>query len=380
MIHRSVLPLAVLGFACAVLGCSGSASVVDASIPMVDADTVLTDAGPVDASAHDAASQADAAAIDAATTDASLQDAGAASGFGTLCYAGTPTTSTLDPNCVYLLGTLTPGSSDRDVLIRTNDPDHYLAGFSSAYQPKIRPDGRLLFLDRPDSSSDVLLRIFVDDPLVDGGFPPHTLNNDTLLATPECSSGVQSIDFASGSGTVYYECSHNYGQYYRMGTAGVAFDVQDDNLLAISPTGIALVGALTHGAPARLIAPGQTTTLTGFTNVRAARWVNGAFLAATLSQDNLDNWSAALYRVSPSGQVSKISDYVFDQTAQTQWLFGECILEPTGAMWCITDSFAGGIGSDNKIWRYTTNAAPTLEYDEALHQVKIHISFLVSGR
>lgn len=300
----------------------------------------------------------------------------------TSCTATAATTAPLDPSCVYLLGTLTPGTVGRTIVIQTAFPDDYRVGFGElAYNAHVRHDGRLLFIDEPIPNVDPLAYLQVPDvPAHPGDYPSAPLANDDVLSTPACvdpNTTVNRLYQLPGTDAYAYQCGHDYGMFHRSDSQ-TSIDIGNDQPHGFSAGGVALVSHY-GGDGVRLFDGVTSMPVIGVTKIVAARWVGDGFLAASFSNGDSGSFAATLAKVSLAGQVTSFGDYQFDAPTQNLALFESCVLEAGGALWCIGAKAAGDVGSDNTVVRLTTTAPPTLEYDEAVHTVKIHGGQLITN-
>jgi len=328
------------------------------------------------------------ASADAATQqghDAVTNDGATAVADGpqaTSCTPAPASTSPLDPSCVYLLGTLTPGTVGRTLVIQTAFPDDYRVGFGElAYDAHLRHDGRLLFIDEPDANSDARAYLQVPDVVAHpGDYPSAPLANDDVLSTPTCvgpDAAVNRLFQLPGTDAYAYQCGHDYGTFHRSDTQ-TTIDTGEDRVHGFSTGGVALVSHY-NGDGVRLLDGATSTPVAGVTNIVATRWIGDSFLAASLTNKEPGSFAATLEKLSLGGQVTPLGNYQFDAATQDLIIFESCVLELGGALWCIGTKATGDVGSDDVVVRLTTGAPPTLEYDEALHPVKIHGDQLITN-
>lgn len=298
------------------------------------------------------------------------------------CTATPATTAPLDPSCVYLLGTLTPGTVGRTIVIQTAFPDDYRVGFGElAYDAHVRHDGRLLFIDEPTPNVDAHAYLQVPDvPAQPGDYPPAPLANDDVLSTPACidpDTTVNQLFQLPGTDAYAYQCGHDYGTFHRSDTQ-TSIAVGNDQVHGFSAGGVALVSHF-GGDGVRLLDGATSIPVIGVANVVAIRWTGDGFLAASFTNKEPGSFAATLDKLSLSGQVTVVGDYQFDAATQSLDQFETCTLESGGALWCIFIKPSGDVGTDNTVVRLTTDAPPTIEYDEAVHAVKIHGGQLITN-
>lgn len=151
--------------------------------------------------------------------------------------------SLLDPLEVYLLGTVSPGSSGRETIALPSEPNRGLGSFGSSFGFGVvgmRPsDGRVVYLDRADA-----LREFVCDapcPLTNAMQYDRTGDaNDPVLPVAACgTAGVQAFDFAP-DGALYVRCRTNQPWIDEHGKSVVVPD--EHALLAFHAGGLMLTG------------------------------------------------------------------------------------------------------------------------------------------
>jgi hypothetical protein len=279
--------------------------------------------------------------------------------FDGVCTPNAMATSVYDPDCIYLVGTLSQGNCGADVFVYPGAPDDYVAGFACD-DPRgmIRPtDGRFLFTTS-NGSIDVAYAFTAGGPI----------SNDLPIATPGCPYGVFHVD-TFRDGTLAWRCFN---------TTNVVH-IDDGSTMLTTPNGAYAFGPgravlAGDGAGLSIVDPSGKTPVTGlpsFVAVAAARSTpDGFYVALGTANTPL---SAALYEIAMAGAATKRGDYQLDNS----WVRPGCALEPGGAMVCFTNRPSQGL--DDTITRFTTTDAPTVIYDESLHPVKIHISYLITG-
>jgi hypothetical protein len=284
--------------------------------------------------------------------------------FDDVCTPGPMGTGVYDPDCVYLLGTLSEGSCPGDVFVHPSRPDDYVAGFPTCTQGgAIRPsDGRLLYVDGVGLES-VAMEFAVDAVSPFSTYVADPAANDTAIPTPLCTDGPWRVG-SFRDGTILYLCV-NSGSVVRSGDTTL---LSSDDAIAFGAGRAILV----DGGFARLaiVEAGQRTAVTGLPStlneVVTARSTADGFLVATYDRD-LSTYR--LFAIDRAGAATARGNY--QMAGGTR-----CVLEPSGALVCFTE----GPGSfHDTITRFTTTGAPTVIYDEQLHLVKIHGSYLVTG-
>jgi hypothetical protein len=284
-----------------------------------------------------------------------------------VCTPGAMATSVYDPDCVYLEGTLSEGACYRDALVFPAAPDDYVTGFGCyAGEGMIRPtDGRFLYTDYL-GGTDVGLA-FTVDAVATTAYPSAPSSNDLPIATPGC--GVWRLD-TFRDGTLAWRC-YNSGTELRIGDGSTTLTLPGTAyafgagraVLAADGGGLAIVD---------LDGKVAVTGLPSFTSVAAARSTPNGFLAALVSGSGTPA-TYSLFDIAGDGTAAARGAYQLGSSSMR----GGCVLEPAGAMVCFTDD-PSKVFHDT-ITRFSTIDPPTLVYDEDLHTVKIHISYLVTG-
>jgi hypothetical protein len=300
-----------------------------------------------------------------------------------VCVAATDNGGVLDPRCVYLMGTLTPGTVGRAVLVAPRFPTAMLAGFYAASAVSVQSSGKVVFVDEASDRSRRLYS-FVPDPFVSGAYPLGPLLNDTELTTPPCvfpDDDVNSALPVPGSSDVLYDCGNSRGTYYRTGQSEVWLTLPSymENIRALNPQGAAWVSH-SDGSSRILSQDGSSLAITGVGRVSAVRWTGTSWMAAAFSSDEADTRAAALYEISSTGAATKVADYVFSEITKSFFLLSGCVLEPSGALWCLGGRFDANVDADDVVLRMPPGEPSTVEYDEALGTVKIHGGGLFTGQ
>ncbi len=152
-----------------------------------------------------------------------------------------------------------------------------------------------------------------------------------------------------------------------------------ETIRALNPQGAAWVSH-SDGSSRLLGHDGSSVAITGVSGISAMRWTGASWLAAAFSSNEADTRAAALYTISSTGAATKVADYVFSEITKSFFLVTGCVLEPSGALWCLGDRFDANIDVDDVVLRMPPGAPSTVEYDEALGTVKIHGGGLITGQ
>lgn len=206
------------------------------------------DAGSDDAGTFpDAGSLRDAGRSDAGTdagqpSDAGMTldggrdggfDAGATPDAGSDAGMSVPLTDGgLDPNEVYLMGTLSEGTCGLGALAHWSTPNVGSAGFGCYFngrQAVIRPsDRRLLYFNTFEN----LLREFHEDGPASVMYPTNVLANDRVIPTPPCNTVVGFL--VAPDGVVLHQCSTDLNPL-RDETGTLIFNGVTEEVLAVGP-------------------------------------------------------------------------------------------------------------------------------------------------
>jgi hypothetical protein len=279
-------------------------------------------------------------------------------------------------------GTSAAGSGGA-VLVAPRFPTAMLAGFYAASAVSVQSSGKVVFVDEASDRSRRLYS-FVPDPFVSGAYPLGPLLNDTELTTPPCvfpDDDVNSALPVPGSSDVLYDCGNSRGTYYRTGQSEVWLTLPSymENIRALNPQGAAWVSH-SDGSSRILSQDGSSLAITGVGRVSAVRWTGTSWMAAAFSSDEADTRAAALYEISSTGAATKVADYVFSEITKSFFLLSGCVLEPSGALWCLGGRFDANVDADDVVLRMPPGEPSTVEYDEALGTVKIHGGGLFTGQ
>jgi hypothetical protein len=350
---RAIFAVAVSIAFPVVLACGGQTEAIRSADVMTDADAP----GPP---AMDAGVSGERPDADAAPR---------AGGRDGVCTPGSVSSGILDPDCVYLLGTLKPGEIGHQVLIFPTNPADRAFGFGDvSRRPFVRPtDGRVVFQAGQHAYT------FTTSVGTSSGIEQQ-LAAQTLLPTPGCGrdDSLYKVFVFPDDGETFYECI-GFSVHWHVGTSTtplfldyLPFAVAEDR---------SFIGQ--DGTPEYFLVRGRSAVRVldgGYTNLFAWRASPGGGFLVALSRPGV---RAELRRVEASGE-SILGNYDFGEGAGGGGGGGHCVLEPTGAMVCITTLEQDG-GPQDGVVRFSTTGPPEILYDERTSDVKIHIAELVTG-
>lgn len=322
------------------------------------------DASTTDGRSGDSASRADAPPGDAVTgqfTDG-------------VCTPGALSTGMLDEDCIYLLGTLLPGSSGHDVLINLAAPDAYSWGFGNyAALPTIRHnDGHLLFSDDNGES-----RVFAwtPDAAPTGNPQPNAmLANDLVIATPACALGAWRALAFPDDGVAAYRCYRDAAdppadanRLFLENQSTVFLAGGEFSTLALGPgRSVLLANETTLGISVNGTTP-TPVDVGAFGSVIASRWAGDGFLAALYRTGGM----IELEHITTTGQVASRGTF---QLGTVMSYYDQCQIDRDATLVCFAET-----GTTDLVVRFSTSAAPVTIFDESAHSVQIHISSLATG-
>jgi hypothetical protein len=300
------------------------------------------------------------------SADATAADAAPPPADG-ICAATLVSAGVVDPDCVYLLGTLTEGDAWKDALIHVSRPNDFATGFGYVtFAPVVRPtDGRVLFEASGDRTPRQMYRFTASST----GLPDPALAAQTVESSVTCDPTLLDRFFVfPDDGAILYGCGNAdfiAGSSQPIDMAGYLPIATGRNRL--------IVGAKTYPDIA-LVQNGAVTPVSGLMGRPYAfrSLASGAMWMAT-SEAGV---RGELLEIAPDGSTKVVGTYLFGAAP-----FGpgpDCALEPSGALVCLnrlgmTDSFA------DVVVRFTFNSAPEILYDERNGVVKLHGSKLVTG-
>jgi hypothetical protein len=350
------------------------------TLPFVALASVACGGLAVDASPHGADASPDpvtpprtpARAADAAADAADDAKVAATIPADGICGVASVSSGVVDPDCVYLLGTLQEGTSWRNVLIDPRHPADRAYGFGNPFRaPIIHPKtGRLWFLSRANSGSQRLYLFGVTAPV--NAYPDAQLAGHTLVPTPGCADNMLFEHYlVPDTGVLVYDCLGNPGTTFVDGQAAPV-DLQGYLVVAVGNGGVVL-GAKTAPDYA-IVKDGVATPIAGLaynTFLRAIRSrPSGGFMALA----NAGTERGQLIEIEVDGSILVKGPYDFGTPPRGP---GDCVLEPSGAAVCIVN-VPGPLAAEG-VARFTLTSPPEMLHDERTSDVKIHGSRLVTG-
>jgi hypothetical protein len=145
----------------------------------------------------------------------------------------------LDPDKVYLRGTLVEGSGGRDAIIDPADPTRFCLGFASGSSApgQVTGDGKYIHEDS-ETIYSMIPEPFDTDAVGNESYPANPLANDTVLLTsPAPLCGIRSIMVNSANNIIYYSCPNNTIHteasvpYYSLGNGELLSVLADGSML-----------------------------------------------------------------------------------------------------------------------------------------------------
>ncbi|WP_437632017.1 hypothetical protein [Sorangium sp. So ce854] len=286
----------------------------------------------------------------------------------------------LDPDQVYLAGTLLEGACGRDAVAHWSSPDSAVVGFHchvDERSARIRPtDGRLLYTN---VFEDLLREFHCDDcPSRGNAYPEAPLDNDPVLPTPRCADGLAPRDgfLVSPTGAVLYRCSSDTATWYDE-RGRVAHADPEDPLLHLGHGDLALAArSVVH------LATSTSTPITGLPGGRLlhtvrARAPDRFLLVLEAERPTEDGGSQELWEVDGDGVAARLGAFPPLPAGAVHVSASTSKLDGCGALL----QFGGGIGLlEDVIVRRDIGGASEVVYTEATEPlVKIHVSALVTG-
>jgi len=277
----------------------------------------------------------------------------------------------LDPNRVYLAGTLSEGACYRDALASIACPNVAATGFDCAFDAKraqIASNGRLIYVN----TFEERLREFHCDncPLTDTlhmQYPVRPLVNDPLLSDV-CPKQLATLQFfVAPEGATMYRCVGSPWQ--ELGGSRTYAPPPDDDLLHLGYGGLALtqkrVLNLDSGAAADIVSlPAGAERLAIRARPSESFWVA---LSAQESQE--------LWEIDALGNGQRLGN--FPALPPGLNFSGNSALEASGALLTMT---TGPGMFEESIVRRTIDGESRVVYGESSKPlVKIHISGLITG-
>lgn len=290
-----------------------------------------------------------------------LRPAGPSDG---VCTPGAMGTGILDPDCAYGLGTLRPGISSYDALGHPSNPHDLIGGFGQLVSPPVvRPDGRIAFVSYDGAMAGIYL--WSKTPLIGGPIDLQLLPHERL-SFPRCRTPHKLWVYPDDGKTLVY-CVEPGGGYFvegattptDFGAAVVAAGARRSVLGSSGALGLVIVRD-------GIVTPLKPTDFQYIVATRARK--TGGFLMAVARPPNQE-----LITVDESGDWTVSGAYDLGAFP----IGPECALEGSGALVCITG--LGRAPAHRGMVRYTLDAPPTVQYDEADGPWKFHIPSVVTG-
>ena len=146
----------------------------------------------------------------------------------------------LDPDKVYLRGTLVEGLAGRDAIIDPADPTRFCLGFASGSSApgQVMGDGKYIHEDS-ETIYSMVPEPFDTDAVGNESYPANPLANDTvLLISPATFCGIRLIMVNPDNDVIYYSCPNNtiYAgassvPYYSLGNGDLLSVLADGSML-----------------------------------------------------------------------------------------------------------------------------------------------------
>lgn len=357
--RTGLMGAAAVGLA-ALLACGGQ--ILESS----ETGSAHPDASSSSSGGDDFADAGSVAAHDGAA-DPALADAAPPRADG-ICAATSVGAGVVDPDCVYLLGTLTEGDAWRDALIHVSRPNDFATGFGYVtFAPVVRPtDGRLLFEARGDRTPPRIYRFTASSM----DLPDPALAAQTVESSVTCSAPTLLDRFFvfPDDGAILYGC----GDAELIAGSPQPIDMAGYLPIATGRNRL-IVGAKTYPDIA-LVHNGVATPVSGLSGRPYAfrSLPSGAMWMAT----SATGIPGELLEIALDGSTQVVGEYQFG--AAPYGPDPDCALEPSGALVCINRLGMSASFADVVV-RFTFNNAPETLYDERNGVVKIHGSKLVTG-
>lgn len=341
--HKSVASSAGAIFGLVIV-CSIHCGVTE-SVPSVSS----TDAPP---------SGSDAAASGDVGSDAP-RPAGPSDG---VCTPGAMGTGVLDPDCVYALGTLRPGTSGYDALGHPTNPHDLIGSFGQLMpHPVVRPDGRIAFVGFDGTTRGVFL--WSKTPVIGGRVELQLIPHERL-SFPRCSA-PQRLWIYPDDGKALVHCSEAGGGYFVEGTT-TPIELGQASVVAAGARR-SVLGSV--GSPGYVIVrDGVTTPLrpTDFQRTLAVRArKTGGFLMAVVRPPRYE-----LITVEESGDWMVVGAY----DVGAGMTGPACALDGSGALVC-----AGSTATTGAVVRYPLEGPPSVQYDHTTTEWKLFGPAVVTG-
>ncbi|WP_438024275.1 hypothetical protein [Sorangium sp. So ce233] len=367
-------------------GSSGGADEAGGEYSVVDAIIDGDDSGAGAGGGGDPGDGGDGSGVAGSGADAG--DGGAGDGAG-VAGGGAPdcsgasaavTGDVLDPDQVYLAGTLSEGSCGRDAVAHWSSPGSAVVGFHchvDERSARIRPsDGRLLYTN---VFEDLLREFRCDDcPFRGNDYPAAPLDNDPVLHTPPCADGLAPLTgfLVSPAGAVLYRCRSDDATWYDE-SGRVAYADPEDPLLHLGHGDLALAArSVVH------LATSTSLPITGLPGDRLLHTVRArapdSFLLVLESERPTDDGSSQeLWQVDGDGAATRLGAFPPLPPGAVHVSAYTSKLDGCGALL----QFGGGTGVlEDVIVRRHIGGVSEVVYTEAADPlVKIHVSSLFTG-
>lgn len=366
---RSRVLLAVHAMASALVATSacGGLVAIDASSMPEGGSGGVEDSGssPITPPSGDASSPIDAAVAPAPVI--------AADG---VCVDANVSTGIVDPDCVYLLGTLQEGDAWRNVLIDPRDPKDRAFGFGYTFRaPIIHPKtGKLTFIASGDTSGSRHLYEFGTSTAPTAS-PNAQIAAHTMIPTTRCSaSSLLEHYIFPDDGVVAYDCNGNPGATW---VYGATMPVARQGYLPVAVGNDRVILAAKTAPDYAVLIDGAVVPVQGLDTNTFLGAVRSRPTGGFLAVGNATGIRGQLLEIATDGTTTPKGSYDFGTPPVGP--SGSCVLEPAGSLVCIGKMKAAPYDVD-AIYRFRVGgAAPELLYEERMSDVKIHISHLVTG-
>lgn len=281
----------------------------------------------------------------------------------------------LDPNEVYLSGTMQEGACDKNALAHWSTPDQAIVGFDCYFEGgTIRPtDGRLIYKNTFEND----VREFHCDGacLFNGTYPATPLANDPELALLPACGNTLTVYLVAPDGTVLHRCPSAQGEWYDE-AGNVVWADPYHFLQHLGYDGL----AMTDDDKIVDLATSSSTPLTGLPRMATIHGMRalptGGFWLLVQANEELGGY--ALWQAGADGVATVVGTFPSVPTGITVFTAGAPPqLDASGAVFDIGTRTATG---EDVIVRRDLSGTSALVYDEATDPlVKVHISTLVTG-
>lgn len=281
----------------------------------------------------------------------------------------------LDPDCVYISGSLSPGSAWAGIIFHPERPEDFAGAARFGLFNAVRPsDGRLLYtaeaIDEPNDPAPNRAKVFAyrGPRSVTSNAPPgrervpgvvcDKLSRPGFLVFPE-------------DGALLYDC--------------------DDTLLVAGSPPMPLYRgayrALATSYDRSIFAEGESSNFAWIKDgsiveidafegdVVALRSKTGGFMGLATWRQRAGEGILEFHEIAPDGTVKLIGEYApLDPHLWRSAIW--CALEPTRDLVCYVDSNVDRI---QRVFRFSLTHDPVMIFDESLHEQKLHGQELVTG-